>query len=61
MSFAECTQWEGDVSGNEGQEVEWCDISELRRRELPPADVPLVEFVEHAASRYAQSCISIAT
>ncbi len=59
--LAECTRWQGDVTGKEGQTVEWCSIAEIRQRELPPADLPLVDAVEHAAHAYAQSAVSIAT
>ncbi len=59
--LAECTRWRGEVSGKEGQEVEWCSVAEIRRRDLPPADLPLVDAVERAAHLHAQTALSIAT
>ena len=46
--------------GNEGQEVEWCSIADLKQREMPPGDVPLIAAVERAMHEHAQSAISIA-
>jgi hypothetical protein len=56
---AVCTQWKGEVRGNEGQQVEWCSVSELRRREMPPGDLPLIDAVERAIHDHAQSPLSI--
>ncbi|EIE22741.1 hypothetical protein COCSUDRAFT_36833 [Coccomyxa subellipsoidea C-169] len=61
MPLYECTRWRGEVSGKEGQEVEWCSVAEIRRRDLPPADLPLVDAVERAAHLHAQTALSIAT
>ncbi len=61
MSAAVCTRWSGEVKGNEGQEIEWCSMAELRRKEMPPGDVPLVDAVERAVHQHAQSFLSIAT
>ncbi|CAL8470735.1 g10277 [Coccomyxa elongata] len=61
MPLYECSRWSGEVSGKEGQEVEWCSISEIRQRDLPPGDLPLIDAVERAALAYAQPALSIAT
>ena len=49
------------MKGNEGQEIEWCSMAELRRKEMPPGDVPLVAAIERAVHQHAQSFLSIAT
>ena len=59
--WSECTKWRGEVSGKEGQDVEWCSVAEIRRRDLPPADLPLVDAVERAAHLHAQTPLFIAT
>ena len=57
---AVCTRWKGTVIGNEGQEVEWCSIADLKQREMPPGDIPLIAAVQRAMHDHAQSAISIA-
>ena len=59
--WAVCTRWEGSVQGKEGQGVEWCDVTELRRRHMPAADSPLIPAVEEAVQRHAQCSLSMAT
>ncbi|CAL5220405.1 g2416 [Coccomyxa viridis] len=60
MPLYVCTRWKGQVMGNEGQEVEWCSIADLKQREMPPGDIPLIAAVERAMHEHAQSAISIA-
>ena len=42
----EVTRWNGDPYEREGQSVEWVAVSELKRRELPPADLPIIRAIE---------------
>ena len=58
---AVCKRWNGDATGNEGQEVEWCSLAELKGRDMPPGNISVIAAVEKAMHEHAQTAISIAT
>ena len=37
-----CRRWEGFVSAQEGQAIQWVRAQDLRNYEMPAADVPLI-------------------
>jgi 8-oxo-dGTP diphosphatase len=41
-----CRIWEGNLHSNEKQKFNWVEIKDLRSYPMPPADEPLVEFIE---------------
>lgn len=41
-----CRKWDGFVKPAEGQEVKWVRVRDLRKYEMPPADLPLVAMIE---------------
>lgn len=41
-----CRKWQGHVHGREGQEIKWVRVRDLRRHEMPPADLPLIAMIE---------------
>uniref|UniRef100_A0A061RXR8 Acetyltransferase n=1 Tax=Tetraselmis sp. GSL018 TaxID=582737 RepID=A0A061RXR8_9CHLO len=51
MPLYECTRWEGEPVGAEGQRLCWADPEELGRFDMPEADIPLVGPVRSAALR----------
>ena len=57
----EVTKWAGTPSAREGQELEWAPATKLRSYEMPPADLPLLEAVEAAATRRAVPGVADAT
>jgi 8-oxo-dGTP diphosphatase len=38
-----CRAWAGDPQPLDAAAMRWCTIPDLRRLEMPPADVPLIE------------------
>ena len=46
MPLYVCRRWKGLVHGREGQELKWCAANQLRALPMPPADVPLIPFLE---------------
>lgn len=44
-----CRRWEGMVSGREGQELAWVRAMRLRDYPMPPADEPLIPFLQDLA------------
>lgn len=61
MPLFEVTKWEGKAVAKEGQTLEWAPASKLRSYEMPPADLPLLEAVEAAATRRAVPGVADAT
>ena len=61
MPLFEVTRWEGTPSAKEGQTLEWAPAGKLRSYEMPPADLPLLEAVEAAATRRAVPGVADAT
>jgi len=43
IDFYRIDEWRGEPSGVEGQQLRWVDRASLRKRELLPADAPVVE------------------
>ncbi|OQW52639.1 8-oxo-dGTP diphosphatase MutT [Candidatus Raskinella chloraquaticus] len=41
-----CRRWDGQVSGREGQELAWVQPMRLRHYPMPPADEPLIPFLQ---------------
>ena len=41
-----CRDWQGEVAPTEAQEVGWFTVSEMRRLQMPPADLPLIELLD---------------
>ncbi|MDT8370636.1 MAG: 8-oxo-dGTP diphosphatase MutT [Gammaproteobacteria bacterium] len=37
------TAFDGEPTGQEGQQIRWCAISELNEKKLPQANVPIIE------------------
>lgn len=42
MPLYVCRRWQGIIRPTEGQETKWVRASDLRRYEMPPADLPLI-------------------
>lgn len=38
-----CRHWSGEPQPVVANELRWCDLNELRRLPMPPADVPLLD------------------
>ena len=41
-----CRKWSGIVSPQEGQNVKWVALRDLRKYDMPPADIPLISMIE---------------
>lgn len=62
MPLFEVTKWQGEPTAREGQgALEWAAATELRRYEMPPADLPLLDVVEAAARARAVPSVADAT
>ena len=46
MPLYVCRVWQGDVVPREGQSVRWLRPRQLRELPMPPADLPLIPFLE---------------
>lgn len=46
MPLYVCRRWNGLVSGREGQPLKWLRPPDLRKLPMPPADAPLIPFLE---------------
>jgi 8-oxo-dGTP diphosphatase len=46
MPLYVCRVWQGDVAPREGQSVRWLRPRQLRELAMPPADLPLIPFLE---------------
>lgn len=46
MPLYVCRRWNGLVSGREGQPLKWLRPRDLRGLPMPPADLPLIPFLE---------------
>ena len=46
MPVFACRRWQGIVRPVEGQRLAWAHARELRRYEMPPADLPLIPMIE---------------
>jgi 8-oxo-dGTP diphosphatase len=46
MPLFVCRRWKGFVQAMEGQKLKWVTAKELRTLPMPPADVPLIPFLE---------------
>jgi 8-oxo-dGTP diphosphatase len=46
MPLYVCRRWKGTVSGREGQAVKWVAAKILRNYKMPPADLPLIPYLE---------------
>lgn len=44
-----CRRWEGQVHGREGQALAWVRAKSLRDYPMPPADAPLIPFLQELA------------
>ena len=47
MPLFVCRVWAGMPSGREGQELQWLRPIELYRLDMPAADIPLLDQLEH--------------
>ncbi len=47
-----CRKWDGMVAPQEGQNVKWVRVRDLRKYEMPPADLPLVAMIEDFLGGY---------
>lgn len=41
-----CRHWQGEMTGVEGQALQWVPVDQLDQLPMPPADVPLVEILQ---------------
>lgn len=41
-----CRVWQGEPQGREGQAIRWVRARALRQLPMPPADLPLIPFLE---------------
>jgi 8-oxo-dGTP diphosphatase len=46
MPFYVCRRWKGIVNATEGQALKWLRPRDLRGLAMPPADAPLIPFLE---------------
>jgi len=46
MPLYVCRRWKGIVNGHEGQALKWLRPRDLRGLTMPPADTPLIPFLE---------------
>lgn len=42
-----CEHWRGEPQGLEGQPLQWVEPADMDALAMPPADVPLVEFLQN--------------
>lgn len=62
MPLFAVTSWKGEPTAREGQgELVWAPASDLRKYEMPPADLPLLDAVEAAARARAVPSVADAT
>lgn len=47
MPLYVCNKWERNITPAEGQEIAWVAIDKLSEYKMPPADIPLVVFIQH--------------
>jgi 8-oxo-dGTP diphosphatase len=41
-----CARWEGEITPREGQELKWVRAMRLRDYPMPPADLPLIPYLQ---------------
>jgi 8-oxo-dGTP diphosphatase len=46
MPLYVCRRWKGLVQAMEGQQIKWIRAKDLRSYDMPPADAPLIPFLE---------------
>ena len=46
MPLYVCRRWQGLAKAMEGQDIKWVRASALRQYPMPPADLPLIPFLE---------------
>jgi 8-oxo-dGTP diphosphatase len=46
MPLYVCRRWKGLVQSMEGQPIKWVTARDLRNHPMPPADIPLIPFLE---------------
>ncbi len=46
MPLYVCRRWKGTVRSLEGQDLKWVRANDLRKYPMPPADLPLIPFLE---------------
>jgi 8-oxo-dGTP diphosphatase len=46
MPLYVCRRWKGLVQPMEGQQIKWVRAKDLRSYPMPPADAPLIPFLE---------------
>jgi 8-oxo-dGTP diphosphatase len=46
MPLYVCRRWQGEVTALEGQKLKWVFARDLRKLAMPPADLPLIPFLE---------------
>lgn len=42
-----CRKWQGIAQAREGQTLSWRTLAEMRKLPMPPADIPLVNALQH--------------
>lgn len=47
MPLYECRQWQGSIQALEHSAIKWMKADQLKYLEMPPADVPLIQFLEN--------------
>ena len=45
MPLFACRKWEGTPRAREGQVLRWVRSEDLRKFEMPPADIPLIPMI----------------
>jgi len=45
MPLFACRKWQGTLRSNEGQELKWVRVQDLRNYPMPPADIPLIPIL----------------
>jgi 8-oxo-dGTP diphosphatase len=38
-------QWQGTITAKEGQPLRWVDAHQIQHYPMPPADIPLLDFI----------------
>jgi 8-oxo-dGTP diphosphatase len=46
MPLYVCRRWKGHVMPQEGQVLKWVEARDLRKYPMPPADLPLIPFLQ---------------
>jgi 8-oxo-dGTP diphosphatase len=46
MPLYVCRRWKGHVMPQEGQELRWVRSTDLRKFQMPPADLPLIPYLQ---------------